>query len=127
MNEIIKYKQLIDDKLYYEAHEVLEALWFPIRKSKNDYSLVLKGFINAAVSLELFKRNKIEQSKKIHSVYNKYVTDKRIDEIKNDEIFRELKVFIDKKFDLVYLNNRKRELNISKNSKKKEFKNLRNS
>lgn len=127
MNEIIKYKQLIDEKLYYEAHEVLETLWFPIRKSKNDYSLVLKGFINAAVSLELFKRNKIEQSKKIHSVYNKYVTDKRIDEIKNDEIFRELKVFIDKKFDLVHLNNRKRELNISKKLEKKEFKNLRNS
>ena len=106
MNEIIKYKQLIDDKLYYEAHEVLEALWFPIRKSKNGYTCILKGFINAAVSLELYKRDKIEQSKKIYNVYIKYVTDTRINEIDNDEIFRDLKLFIDKKFDLVDLNNR---------------------
>jgi len=68
MKEIENFKALINKQLYYEAHEALEVLWFPIRKIKNNYCLVLKGFINAAVSLELYKRNKITQSKKIYLV-----------------------------------------------------------
>ena len=98
MKEIEKFKELINEKLYYEAHESLEELWFPIRQIKNDCCLVLKGFINAAVSLELYKRDKIEQSKKIYLVYLKYVTENRIIKTNNSDIFIELKVFIDKKF-----------------------------
>ena len=105
MNQIIRYKKLINEKMYYEAHEVLEELWFPIRKDRDEYALILKGFINAAVSLELFKRDKIEQSKKIYKVYNKYVTESRINNIDKDVIFKDLKLFVDKKFDLLYLNN----------------------
>jgi hypothetical protein len=98
MNQIVKFKQLINDKEYYAAHEVLEELWFPIRKTKDDYCLVLKGFINAAVSLELNKRDKIMQSKKVCQSYLKYVT---IDKMKNTEQYAEfnkLKLFLDIKF-----------------------------
>lgn len=95
MKEIENYKRLIEEGLYYEAHEALEELWFPIRKIKNNYCLVLKGFINAAVSLELYKRNKITQSKKIYLVYLKYVTDKRINCCDHTEDLKKLKVFID--------------------------------
>ncbi|MDC0933052.1 DUF309 domain-containing protein [Arcobacteraceae bacterium] len=99
MKEIEKFKQLINQKFYYEAHESLEELWFPIRKSKDDYCLVLKGFINAAVSLELYKRDKLLQCKKIYLVYNKYVTENRMLKTKKYKKFRELKDFIDKKFE----------------------------
>jgi hypothetical protein len=102
MKEIIKYKQLIEEKLYYEAHEVLESLWFPIRKTKNDYALVLKGFINAAVSLELYKRNKFEQSKKINIIYGKYVTKDKIINTTYPKEFNDLKVFVDLKFKEIY-------------------------
>jgi len=95
MEQIQRFKKFINDGLYYEAHEALEELWFPIRKEKNEYSFLLKGFINGAVSLELLKRNKIEQSKKIYLVYKKYVTLKRIDKVKNEIGFIELKVFMD--------------------------------
>jgi hypothetical protein len=95
MIEIKKFKNLINKKLYYEAHEVLEKIWFPIRKNRNDYCLLLKGFINAAVSFELYKRNKFEQSEKIYLVYRKYVTRERIDKLYNNTKFKKLKLFID--------------------------------
>jgi len=98
MKEIETFKELINEELYYEAHEALEEQWFPIRQIKNDCCLVLKGFINAAVSLELYKRDKIEQSKKIYLVYLKYVTQNRIIKTNNQHIFIELKEFLDKKF-----------------------------
>ena len=97
MNQIEKFKSLINQNLYYEAHEALEELWFPIRKVKDDYCLLLKGFINGSVSLELLKRNKIEQSKKIYLIYKKYVTMNRLNTINNIELIK-LKQFMDEKF-----------------------------
>lgn len=98
MKEIEKFKELINQKEFYKAHESLEELWFPIRKNKDDYSLILKGFINASVSMELYKREKKVQSKKIYLVYKKYVSYKRLDKLDNSLVFRELKQFIDIKF-----------------------------
>ena len=98
MKEIESFKTLISHKLYYEAHEALEELWFPIRKLKDNYCLVLKGFINAAVSLELYKRDKKEQSKKIYLVYKKYVIIDRIAQIDNSKEYIKLQHFIDNKF-----------------------------
>ncbi len=98
MNEIENFKKLINKKEFYEAHEALEELWFPIRKSKNEYCLSLKGFINAAVSLELYKREKIEQSKKIYLIYKKYVTVERISKTDKYSEFQQLKLFMDMKF-----------------------------
>ena len=98
MNEIEKFKKLINEKEFYEAHEALEELWFPIRKNKNEYCLSLKGFINAAVSLELYKREKLEQSKKIYLIYKKYVTIERITKTSMASEFIQLKMFMDTKF-----------------------------
>ena len=95
MKEIEKFKELINLEEYYNAHEALEELWFPIRKSKDNYCLLLKGFINAAVSLELHKRGKIEQSKKTYLIYKKYVNSKRLELIKNELKFKNLKKFLD--------------------------------
>jgi len=95
MKEIENYKRLIEEGLYYEAHEALEELWFPIRKTKNDFCLVLKGFINAAVSMELYKRGKKSQSYKIYLVYKKYVNITNINNSGKPEEFKALKKFID--------------------------------
>ena len=104
MKEIKKFKDLINEKKFYEAHEALENIWFPIRKKKNDCALVLKGFINGAVSMELFKRGKIEQSKNVHKNYLKYVISNKINKTKNKERFIELKSFMDKKFKNTFKN-----------------------
>ena len=97
MKQIEEFKNLISEKKFYEAHEALEEVWFPIRKKKNDCCIVLKGFINGAVCLELFKRGKLEQSKNVYKNYLKYVINDRIDNTDNKEKFINLKAFMDQK------------------------------
>jgi len=66
------YLKCLDDARYYDAHEVLEALWFPRRFEKSHEILLIKGFINAAVSFELIKRGRMEASKRAWDNYLKY-------------------------------------------------------
>jgi predicted metal-dependent hydrolase len=54
-----KFKELIIEGKYFEAHEVLEEEWHKIRKSDNDLKWALKGLINAAVAMELKKRKRV--------------------------------------------------------------------
>ena len=66
-----KFKFLIIKEKYYEAHEVLEEYWHTIRKTDNPYKNVYRGFINAAVALELKKRGR-NNYKKVWQTYEKY-------------------------------------------------------
>lgn len=102
MKQIEHFKQLIKEQKYYEAHEVLEDIWFPIRHSKSDCSLVLKGFINGAVSLELKKRDKLTQSKNVYNTYLKYITNERIKITNNKEQFQSLKSFMDNELEEIF-------------------------
>lgn len=67
-----KFQELLDAELYYEAHEALEAFWFPKRFLDCNETRLLKGFINASVSFELHKRGRIEQSRRVWRNYLKY-------------------------------------------------------
>ena len=89
--KIEEYKEYILKHKFFEAHEVLEEFWFPRRKSKDREVLIVKGFINAAVAMELKKRGRIENSKKIFNVYLKF--SKLIKE--DEKEFLDLKNFID--------------------------------
>jgi len=62
----------LDEERYYDAHEVLEEVWFPRRFEESGEVKLLKGFINAAVSFELIKKGRIPQSKKVWANYLKY-------------------------------------------------------
>lgn len=57
---------------FYDAHEDMERLWFKRRFENSDEIKLLKGFINASVSFELFKKGKVEASKKVWPTYLKY-------------------------------------------------------
>ena len=46
----------LNEERFYDAHEDLEAIWFPRRFEDDDEIKLLKGFINAAVSFELHKK-----------------------------------------------------------------------
>lgn len=79
MNEQ-EYNKLLEDFIdclnsekYYDAHESLEEIWFPRRFEDNDEIRLLKGFINASVSFELAKRNRVDASKKVWGTYLKYI------------------------------------------------------
>lgn len=62
----------LDEKRFYDAHEVLEELWFPARFTNTNEVKFLKGFINASVSFELFKKGRYPQSQKVWMNYLKY-------------------------------------------------------
>ena len=70
--QIQAYILCLKEERYYDAHEALEALWFPRRFEENSEVKLLKGFINAAVSFELRKRGRLPQSKKVWTNYLKY-------------------------------------------------------
>ncbi len=90
--KIDEYKNLITQHKFFEAHEVLEEFWFPRRKDKTKEVLIVKGFINAAVSFELKKRGREKNSKKIWQVYLKF--SQLIDAY--DIEFQELRIFVEK-------------------------------
>jgi len=65
-----KFKLLIIEEKFFEAHEVLEEYWHTIRKTDNPYKNVYRGFINAAVAMELKKRGRSYE--KVWKTYEKY-------------------------------------------------------
>ncbi|MHC3993382.1 DUF309 domain-containing protein [Thiomicrolovo sp. ZZH C-3] len=64
----------LDEERYYDAHEALEDIWFPLRMQKTPEVLLLKGLINASVSFELHKRGRPHKSPGPWGVYMKYRT-----------------------------------------------------
>jgi len=62
----------LQEKRFYDAHEALEAVWFPVRFEELDEVKLLKGFINAAVCFELMKKKKDESAQKVWKNYLKY-------------------------------------------------------
>ncbi|MDF1875257.1 DUF309 domain-containing protein [Sulfurimonas sp. SAG-AH-194-I05] len=72
IEKINEYILCLAEERFYDAHEALEEIWFPRRFEDNDEMKLMKGFINAAVSFELRKKNKIPQSKKVWKNYLKY-------------------------------------------------------
>ncbi|MEJ2372594.1 MAG: DUF309 domain-containing protein [Sulfurimonas sp.] len=70
--KIATFIECIEKNHFYEAHEILEEVWFPRRFENCIEVQLLKGFINAAVSFELIKRGRIIQSKKVWANYLKY-------------------------------------------------------
>jgi len=71
-------KDPIDDFLsciklgfYYKAHEILEeSLWE--KGNKEATNLYYKGLINGAVAMELIRKGRVPQGKKVWQTYLKY-------------------------------------------------------
>jgi len=59
---------------YYDAHEDLEAIWFPRRHEDDAEVRLWKRFINGAVSCELLMRGRVEPSHRVWETYRKYHT-----------------------------------------------------
>ena len=92
MDPFNRFIELIQKGDFYEAHEVLEDVWFPYRKSKEPKYLVIKGFINASVAFELKRLGREENAHKVWQNYLKYRSlIKEVDE----PIFYEIEEFLD--------------------------------
>lgn len=71
--EIDAYILCLDEERFYDAHEMFETIWFPRRFEKSNHMLLIKGFINAAVSFELTKRGRPNPATRAWKNYEKYI------------------------------------------------------
>ena len=65
---------LLENDKFVEAHDLLENEW---RKYKNDEntreeSFILKAFLNASVSFEIYKMGRINHYENLWNTYKKY-------------------------------------------------------
>ena len=62
-----EFRLCLHQKRFFEAHEALERIWFPLRKRDDDEVRLLRAYINAAVSFELYKRGRYKASLRVWS------------------------------------------------------------
>ena len=70
--QVEEFLLCLEEQRYYDAHEALEDVWFPLRFTESNEVKLIKGFINASVSFELHKRGRFAQSKRVWRNYLKY-------------------------------------------------------
>jgi hypothetical protein len=90
---------LLENDEFIRVHDILEELW---RKYKDinetrEESFILKAFVNASVSFELYKMQRYEHSLNVWNTYKKY--EYLIDEIYciNTKSYKKIKNIIYKK------------------------------
>jgi hypothetical protein len=66
------YLTLLDQEEYFEAHEVLEEAWHPLRLSSHPLSNLVKGLINGAITFEHIKRDRKNMPAKARKVITSY-------------------------------------------------------
>jgi len=69
---LLSYIKLFDKKAYFEAHEILEEAWHPLRKSNHPLKNLVKGLINGAICFEHIKRDRDESRRKAKQVLKSY-------------------------------------------------------
>jgi hypothetical protein len=88
-----EYIELLDKEEYFEAHEVLEEAWHPLRLSRHPLANLVKGFINAAITFEHIKRNRKNVKDKARRVIASYERHKHlcIEKIEYYDLFEKAK------------------------------------
>ena len=67
-----RYLILMDKGEYFEAQEVLEEVWHPLRKSDDPLRNPVKGLINAAVAFEHIKRGRRGAQERARAVISSF-------------------------------------------------------
>jgi predicted metal-dependent hydrolase len=67
-----EYLRLMDAEAYFEAHEVLEEAWHPLRLRKDPLANLVKGLINGAVCFEHIRRQREGYAKRARKVIASY-------------------------------------------------------
>ena len=84
-----EYLRLLDEEEYFDAHEVLEEAWHPLRLNKHPLSNLAKGLINAAIAFEHLKRDRQNAQAKARKVIVSFDRHKQLctDEIDQSQLF----------------------------------------
>jgi len=85
------YLKLLVLEEYFEAHEVLEEGWHPLRLREDPLANLVKGLINGAIAFEHIKRNKKSAKSKAIKVLASFERHKHLatKEIKYYALFAE--------------------------------------
>jgi len=85
------YLKLLEAEEYFEAHEVLEEAWHPLRLKKHPLANLVKGLINGAITFEHIKRNRANVKDKAQKVIASYERHKHlcVEEIEHYNLFKE--------------------------------------
>ena len=85
------YLQLLEQEEYFEAHEVLEEAWHPLRLSGHPLQNLVKGLINGAITFEHIKRNRKNMPQKAQRVISSFERHKHLNrpQIEHHELFCE--------------------------------------
>lgn len=73
-----EYLQLLEEEAYFEAHEVLEEAWHPLRLGNHPLANLAKGLINGAITFEHIKRNRKKMKSKAQRVITSYERHKHL-------------------------------------------------
>ena len=86
-----EYIILLDKKKYFEAHEVLEEAWHPLRKNHHPLKNLVKGLINGAICFEHIKRDSKDVRRKAQQVLKSFERHKHlsVEGIENFRLFKE--------------------------------------
>ena len=85
------YLALLEEEEYFEAHEVLEEAWHPLRLGKHPLANLAKGLINGAITFEHIKRNRKDMKKKAQTVIASFERHKHLcaENIEHAELFHQ--------------------------------------
>lgn len=90
---------LLEENKFVEVHDIFEELWREYKKNEitREESFILKAFVNASVSIELYKMQRFEHSLNVWNTYKKY--EYLIDEINsiNKNNYKKIQEIIYKK------------------------------
>ena len=73
-----EYLRLLEEEEYFEAHEVLEEAWHPLRLRNHPLKNLAKGLINGAITFEHIKRNRDNAKNKAQRVIVSYERHKHL-------------------------------------------------
>ena len=88
-----EYLKLLEKEEYFEAHEVMEEAWHPLRLSNHPLKNLAKGLINGAITFEHIKQNKKNAGAKAVKVIASYERYKHLctEDIAHAALFRQAK------------------------------------
>jgi hypothetical protein len=66
------YLEMMEHGAYFEAHERVESVWYPLRREKSDLAHILKALINAAIAFEHLKRERPQAAERARRVIRAY-------------------------------------------------------
>jgi len=70
--------RVLEKEEYFEAHEVLEEAWHPLRKKNHPLKNLAKGLINGAICFEHLKRNRQDALRKATTVLRSFERHKHL-------------------------------------------------